>query len=323
MKLIILNIALFSSLLFSTLSLGQTDCNVSADSILKEAFRYYKDSIEIDDHLYEENHFSIKHRLYVIKFYNLIADKKDLSYTIDVIYNNSSLGNVNPKYYCEIEDRLILVKTTNNELLNHFKELNISQLNPNILKTVNDKLLDSKDGYIMSHANILIGSINNCSSKYEYIYPAIDSPTIYFIYDYSIDYLPQPELIGFKKDSLENSFVFLEDFKAFRQKEKFILDNKITYPGISNTNLKTELTHYINLAANDFEILTRTRKATEKEYQLIIKKGLARFKGIYSELDTEDRERICLYFQELMDIALVKSSDGELNKFMYNSNYFN
>ena len=33
--------------------------------------------------------------------------------------------------------------------------------------------------------------------------------------------------------------------------------------------------------------------------------------------DTEDRERLCSYFEELMDIVGLESSGGHLNNFMY------
>ena len=45
--------------------------------------------------------------------------------------------------------------------------------------------------------------------------------------------------------------------------------------------------------------------------------GLSRFADIYLELNTEDRERVCSYFEELMDIVGLESSNGQLNKFMY------
>jgi hypothetical protein len=52
-------------------------------------------------------------------------------------------------------------------------------------------------------------------------------------------------------------------------------------------------------------------------YQDKIKIGLKRFGDIYINLDTEDRERVCHYFEELMDIVGLESSDGHLNNFMY------
>ena len=45
--------------------------------------------------------------------------------------------------------------------------------------------------------------------------------------------------------------------------------------------------------------------------------GLSKFTDVYFELDTEDRERVCTYFEELMDIVGLESSNGQLNKFMF------
>ena len=63
--------------------------------------------------------------------------------------------------------------------------------------------------------------------------------------------------------------------------------------------------------------VAKSGTATENEYQDIIKKGLNNFADIYVELDTEDRERVCGYFEELMDIVGLESSGGHLNNFMY------
>ena len=106
-------------------------------------------------------------------------------------------------------------------------------------------------------------------------------------------------------------------FEAFKNKEKFIRDDKILYPGIGNPALKPILTEKINLSADDFEKIAQKGTATDKEYQDAIKKGLDRFREMYLDLDTEDRERICGYYEELMDIVGLESSGGHLNRFMY------
>lgn len=106
-------------------------------------------------------------------------------------------------------------------------------------------------------------------------------------------------------------------FEAFKSKEKFLEDHEIFYPGITDSKLKAILTDKINLASEDFKNIAETGKATEGEYQDAIKKGLNRFSDVYLELDTEDRERVCNYFEELMDIVGLESSDGHLNVFMY------
>lgn len=77
------------------------------------------------------------------------------------------------------------------------------------------------------------------------------------------------------------------------------------------------MTEKINLVANDFKKLAEKGNATDKEYQNAIKVGLEKFADLYLQLDTEDRERVCSYFEELMDIVGLDSSGGHLNNFMY------
>jgi tRNA-dihydrouridine synthase len=109
----------------------------------------------------------------------------------------------------------------------------------------------------------------------------------------------------------------MDKFEIFKNKEKFVKDEKLHYPGIGNEKLKPILTEKINLVAEYFEKVTQLNNATDKDYQDAIKKGLQSFSEIYLDIDTENRERICSYFEELMDIVGLESSDGQLNNFMY------
>lgn len=113
----------------------------------------------------------------------------------------------------------------------------------------------------------------------------------------------------------------MDKLEAFKQKEKFGEDMSIFYPGINDTSMLNELTEKINKAADDFELLASKKDATEKDYQDKIDTGLKRFSSNYMKLDTEDRELICTYFEELMDIVGLESSGGHLNDFMYGSTY--
>lgn len=106
-------------------------------------------------------------------------------------------------------------------------------------------------------------------------------------------------------------------FEVFKNEEKFLPDDRLFYPGIGDPKLKPILTDKINLSADDFKRLADKGTATDKEYQDAIKKGLERFAEIYLKLDTEDRGRICHYYEELMNIVGLESSDGHLNNFMY------
>ena len=109
----------------------------------------------------------------------------------------------------------------------------------------------------------------------------------------------------------------IEKFQEFRSKEKFLRDDRLFYSGIGNPTLKQLLTKRIDLVACDFQNLAVNGTAEDKDYQNAIMKGLERFSDIYSLIDTEDRERICLYFEELMDIVGLESSGGFLNNFIY------
>jgi hypothetical protein len=120
-----------------------------------------------------------------------------------------------------------------------------------------------------------------------------------------------------KINTPKNAMIELENF---RNKEKFLPDNLVHYPGIGDEKLKPILTEKINLASIDFEKIATKEIVNESEYHNAIKKGLSRFSDIYLEIDTENRERICLYFEELMDIVGLESSNGQLNDFMYNFN---
>ena len=109
----------------------------------------------------------------------------------------------------------------------------------------------------------------------------------------------------------------MDKFEEFKNKEKFTLDTTIHYPGIADPALRPTLTEKINLAADDFQKMVKSGNATDKNYQDKIEIGLKRFSDIYINLDTEDRERVCNYFEELMDIVGLESSGGHLNDFMY------
>jgi len=106
-------------------------------------------------------------------------------------------------------------------------------------------------------------------------------------------------------------------FEEFKNKEKFLQDDKLFYPGIGDPKLKPILTEKINLVADDFKKLADKGNSTDKDYQNAIKIGLERLADLYLQLDTEDRERVCSYFEELMGIVGLESSGGHLNNFMY------
>jgi hypothetical protein len=122
-------------------------------------------------------------------------------------------------------------------------------------------------------------------------------------------------LIAFGQGKIKTINDAMGKFEKFKATEKFIEDSTILYPGNNDVKMRKILTTKINLAADDFKALATSGKATNREYQEKIKAGLERFADIC--LDTEDRERICHYFEELMDMVGLDSSNGYLNNFMY------
>jgi hypothetical protein len=110
----------------------------------------------------------------------------------------------------------------------------------------------------------------------------------------------------------------INNLEAFKTKSKFEPDTiRMFYPGVADPALKPTLTELINKAADDFIEVAKDKEPTENKFQQKISVGLSRFTPLYLELDTEDRERVCTYFEELMDIVGLESSGGRLNEWMY------
>jgi len=109
-----------------------------------------------------------------------------------------------------------------------------------------------------------------------------------------------------------------EMFAEFIANKKFVEQPYPNfYHGIADEKMRPILTDKINQVATDFKNVAESENPTDIKYQEKIGIGLSRFADIYLELDTEDRERVCMYFEELMDIVGLESSNGQLNKFMY------
>ena len=109
-----------------------------------------------------------------------------------------------------------------------------------------------------------------------------------------------------------------EKFDKFIAKKKFIEQPYPNfYPGIADEKMLPIFTKKINQVATDFKTVAELEKPTDKKYQEKIEIGLSRFTDVYVQLDTEDRERVCAYIEELMDIVGLENSNEQLNKFMY------
>lgn len=113
----------------------------------------------------------------------------------------------------------------------------------------------------------------------------------------------------------------INNLEAFIRKEKFGEESASAYPplgytGLSDKSLTEPLTALVNQSAADF-IAVAKADPTEKNFMRAIKTGLERFSENYSHLDTEDRERICDYYEQMMDCVELENSGGHLNTWLY------
>ena len=103
----------------------------------------------------------------------------------------------------------------------------------------------------------------------------------------------------------------LEDFLLVK---KFKKDDSIFYNDLSNKKDLPKVNELLNISIHEF-ISKINIGAPDTDLQLIIKTGLNRFNDL--NLDTEDRERLCMYYQEIMDMVNLESSNGIINNWLY------
>jgi len=109
-----------------------------------------------------------------------------------------------------------------------------------------------------------------------------------------------------------------QELEKFKKEPKFEAETSGQfYQGLSKSELKPKLSELLSLSASDFMMVIKNQP-TEEKFLDKIKVGLERFNPYYLDLDTEDREKICHYFEELMDCVGLESSNGLLNNWMYN-----
>jgi hypothetical protein len=102
-----------------------------------------------------------------------------------------------------------------------------------------------------------------------------------------------------KRGQIKTANNIMGKFEEFKRKEKFNPHTLTHHPGIENADLIPVLSEKLNLSADDFKKVFESGNATDKGYQDKIQTGLQRFNDVYANLDTEDRERICYYYEEL------------------------
>jgi hypothetical protein len=109
------------------------------------------------------------------------------------------------------------------------------------------------------------------------------------------------------------------NFQAKQQLQQFKLKAKLkaesgetNFRGLSKPELQPKLNSILNVVADDF--IKTLNGASRITFQDDIRLGLTRFNPYYADLDTEDKTRICIYFEELMDNVGLENSGNILNR---------
>jgi hypothetical protein len=107
----------------------------------------------------------------------------------------------------------------------------------------------------------------------------------------------------------------IEQLRAFRTEPKFQSDAKLFYPGAPNEVVR--LRCEARLTALLDRLLMGIENTPTKEYVLgEVRTVLPQ----YEAEDSEERDRLLVYLERIMDITGIESSDGLLNEWRYGFN---
>jgi hypothetical protein len=114
----------------------------------------------------------------------------------------------------------------------------------------------------------------------------------------------------------KNTVKKIENLEKLKKEPKFV--ETAFYPGLEKKESQSALSNLLNDCVDDF-IKGAKKNISDSEYQDLMKKNLKKF-DVYN-LDTEDREYICGYFEKIMDAIELESSGGVLNQWLYGSEF--
>jgi hypothetical protein len=105
----------------------------------------------------------------------------------------------------------------------------------------------------------------------------------------------------------------LSELHELLNEKKFI--SKWFYPWIESIEKLPLYSDIINDVIEYFIEAIKEWNKKENDFQTIISYWIWKYEEIYLEIDTEDRERICEYFDQLLEIVWIKSSRWKINNF--------
>ena len=113
---------------------------------------------------------------------------------------------------------------------------------------------------------------------------------------------------------LEISDNTLEQLNALAARPKYVDE-----PGTIYNGMRPELRRLIAQAQLNGLIRRLSRGLPSKPSKRFVLGEFERTLALFEPIDTEDRERVCRYLEEIMDILGIESSDGVLNRWLYGS----
>lgn len=99
-----------------------------------------------------------------------------------------------------------------------------------------------------------------------------------------------------------------------QKQDKFNEDDALMYPGAMNEETKDAMSKILHTSIGAIIDITEKNPAKENVLKQI-KKDLDIFEDL--GLDTEDREMVCVYYNDILEILDIESSDGLLNSWLY------
>lgn len=104
----------------------------------------------------------------------------------------------------------------------------------------------------------------------------------------------------------------LSSIRRLRATTKFLADPDKFYPGAPNEGVRVECEALID------EMLERLLEALQVDPRkaIVLEVFGTALESFYG-FESEERDRVCWYLEELMDISGIESSDGLLNRWRY------
>jgi len=105
----------------------------------------------------------------------------------------------------------------------------------------------------------------------------------------------------------------IERLQQLRAARKFDPNPLTFYPGLPDERLREPLTNLVNESIDTF-IAVAQNKGKETDYLHAIQECLEQFDD---DIDSEEKDRICDYFEDMMDAVGLESSEGILEVWRY------